>query len=488
MTVSHVNDTRLTLPALLGWVAALAGIVAIFTTYWDEAWHTDVGRDTFWSAPHVLLYGSVAIAGLAVAIWGIRALIATRSLRAVLGNGPLILAGAAGAMVLVAAPIDGVWHAAYGRDAVLWSPPHMLAILGSTALLLAVLAGLPEDGALLRAAVGVLLLANGVAVVFEYEAGVPQFSEVLYLPVLLSAGVLLAHLVRVHVPLRAPVTAVVAGYALLRLGIAAGLAILDRSTPDLPIAVLGFAAFDLPLRSTLQRYAAAAVAVAGLAWGASSTGLASPVAEEVGTAAVPIIVLGAVALLLRWRGGRRLAAAGVVVTGIGLVVMAPAKPAEAHDPGQGEPVSDVTMTVKTSGTGEVLLELVVPPEHCDDLAPSRVVARRAGDTIVGTLDHVGTCRFKGTIELPAHGRWFVYGEMSHGGIDVEAWLPVFPEQRADVSEVRTLYVPAGADSHVPASQLLAGAAIYGAGVGLLGFGIAATGKRRWATERWPEAS
>lgn len=483
-----MNAARLTLSAPLGWAAALAGAVAVFATYWDEAWHTDVGRDTFWSAPHVLLYGSVAIAGLAVATWGIRALISTRSLSAVLGNGPLILAGVAGAAVLVAAPIDGVWHAAYGRDAVLWSPPHMLAIFGSTALLLAVLAGLPEGGVLLRAAVGVLLLANGVAVVFEYEAGVPQFSEVLYLPVLLGAGLLLAHIIRSHVPLPAPVTAVVAGYALLRLGTAAGLASLDRSTPDLPIAVLGFAAIDLPLRSAAQRFAAAAVVVAGLAWGASSTGLASPVAPEVGTAAAPIIAVGAIVLLLQWRREHLLAAASVVVASIGLVFVASAEPAEAHDPGQGEPVSDVTMTVKTSGTGEVLLELVVPPDHCDDLAPSRVVARRAGDTIVGTLEAVGTCRFEGSVELPAHGRWFVYAEMKHGRTGVEAWLPVFPEKRRDVSDVRTLYVPAGPGSRVPTGQLLAGAAIYATGIGLLGFGIATTRKRPTAPTVDPRTS
>lgn len=97
----------------------------MFATYWDEAWHTDIGRDTFWTAPHLLLYGSVAVAGLAVALWGVKALASTASFRTALRYGPLALAGVSGLAVLAAAPIDAAWHAAFGRDSVAWSPPHI---------------------------------------------------------------------------------------------------------------------------------------------------------------------------------------------------------------------------------------------------------------------------------------------------------------------------------------------------------------------------
>jgi hypothetical protein len=31
---------------------------------WDESWHATVGRNTFLTPPHILLYGSTAAAGL----------------------------------------------------------------------------------------------------------------------------------------------------------------------------------------------------------------------------------------------------------------------------------------------------------------------------------------------------------------------------------------------------------------------------------------
>jgi hypothetical protein len=48
-------------------------------------------------------------------------------------------------VTLAALPIDAAWHAAFGRDAVLWSPPHMLAIFGSLALLVGFLAAARPD-------------------------------------------------------------------------------------------------------------------------------------------------------------------------------------------------------------------------------------------------------------------------------------------------------------------------------------------------------
>jgi hypothetical protein len=63
-----------------------------------------------------------------------------------------------------------------------------------------------------------------------------------------STGLLVAVVARMVVPLRAPVTAVVCGYAGLRIGIVVALSLLGRSTPDLPLAVLGFALIDLPCR------------------------------------------------------------------------------------------------------------------------------------------------------------------------------------------------------------------------------------------------
>lgn len=460
-----MGSDRLTLGPVPGWTAAVAGAVAIVAVYWDEAWHTDVGRDTFWSAPHLLLYGAVGVAGLAVVAWGVRALAATRSVLAVLGHGPLAVAGLGGLVVLGAGPADAAWHEAYGRDAVLWSPPHMLAVLGTVAMLLGLLTATAPT-VRLRSAFGVLLLANALAVVFEYEAGVPQFSEALYVPVLLAVGVPAALLVRTWVPSRAPVTLVVLGYVALRLLVVLVLSLLGRSTPDLPVAVLGLAALDLPLRSTVRRVTAAVTATAALAWGASATGLASPAAADVAVTALPVIVVGAVILSApRWRASIA-RAAPVVLLGVTVLAMVPAGPAQAHDPGQGRVVTEVGLDARSDGQGTLTLS-VTGADHCGDLDPVRVVARRAGETRAGELRRTGACSFAGTLELPAHGRWFVYAELDHAGTAVETWLPVFADRRQRIEEVRSLYVPAGDGGGVTTSQVLAGGALYGAGIGVL---------------------
>jgi hypothetical protein len=44
----------------------LAGAAALFATYWDDAWHTDLGRDSPTIPPHLLLYASVAVIGAVV--------------------------------------------------------------------------------------------------------------------------------------------------------------------------------------------------------------------------------------------------------------------------------------------------------------------------------------------------------------------------------------------------------------------------------------
>ncbi len=471
------------LPVVIGWPIAVAGLLAVFATYWDEAWHTDGGWDSALAAPHLLLYGSIAVVGLGVASWGLRVLIASRSFRVTLAQPPLLAAtlGALGA--LIAAPIDAAWHEAYGRDAVLFSPPHMLVVLASTGLVLGVLAGLPAGARTLRASVGVLMLANAAAVVFEYEADVPQFSEVYYLPLLLLVGLPAVWVVREAVPMRFPATAVVLGYAALRLAISGALLALGRSTPDLPIAVLGLAALDLPLRRATMRVAAAAVATSILAWVASVGSLVSPVALDVGRIAAPVIVAGSLYVLVASRRGL-LVAPMTVLLAVAVLTLGSPQRAEAHDPGQGKPVARLQLTSTTDAAGRVVLDAKVA-EHCDDLEPRAVVGRRAGDVVTSALEPTGACGFRGALSLPEEGRWFVYAEFIHASEPVEAWLPVDVGMPGTLAEDRDLYVPAGEGVDVTTTQVLFGGLIYGLGFGLLGMGVRATrsGRRHGANDR-----
>src|SRR2546430_8102745 len=55
-------------------VPLVIGVTGVFLSWfgaaWDVSWHRVVGRDTFWSVPHLFLYGGVIL-------WGVAALIAT---------------------------------------------------------------------------------------------------------------------------------------------------------------------------------------------------------------------------------------------------------------------------------------------------------------------------------------------------------------------------------------------------------------------------
>lgn len=486
--VSRMNRCDLRVPTGSGWVVVIAGASAMFATYWDEAWHTDVGRDSAWAAPHVLLYGSVGFVGLAISLWGLIGWRSTRSLCAVARNRPLMLTGAAGLAVLAAAPIDAAWHRAFGRDAVGWSPPHMLVIFGGSALILGVLSGLAPTAGALRSATGTLLLANAIAVVFEYEADVPQFSDVLYLPILLGVALMAAAVVRSSVPVRAPVTFVVVAYAGLRVAIGLGLVAVGRSTPDLPIAILGLAAVDLPLRSGFHRVVAASAAIAALAWAASASRLASQAPGDVATTALPVLVLGLAVLLASSVRGARAVAVSALVLGGGLTtVAASARPAYAHDPGQGRVVARVTMTATSDARGSIGLTVTVE-KPCKDLVPVRIVARRAGQTRTGVLRPTGPCTFAGTVTVEPTGRWFSYAEFRRTTSEVEAWLPVSSDSHQALTQKRSLYVPAGVGASPTTSQVLAGGLIYALGVALVGAGVRLTTRTRPRLETQPAMS
>jgi hypothetical protein len=105
---------------------------------WDISWHRTVGRDTFWSPPHVLEQVAALVAGLSCGWLVLRTTFggdpaAKQSSIRVWGfYGPL---GAwvciwGTAMMIASAPFDNWWHNAYGLDVKIISPPHMVLAWG----------------------------------------------------------------------------------------------------------------------------------------------------------------------------------------------------------------------------------------------------------------------------------------------------------------------------------------------------------------------
>ena len=109
---------------------------------WDISWHRTIGRDTFWSPPHLLEQIAAAAAGLGCGWLVLRTTFAgteearARSVRFWGFRGPLgawvCIWGAI--MMVTSAPFDDWWHNAYGLDVKIISPPHVVLALGMIAI------------------------------------------------------------------------------------------------------------------------------------------------------------------------------------------------------------------------------------------------------------------------------------------------------------------------------------------------------------------
>ncbi|MBC9003607.1 hypothetical protein H9X94_16770 [Micromonospora aurantiaca] len=370
---------------------------------------------------------------------------------------------------MVSAPVDDAWHRLLGRDAVLWSPPHLLAVAATLALVVGLLAGLQQtasrSAAIARLVGGAAVLGALQLPVLEYDTDVPQFPAVWYYPVAtlgLAVGYLL---VRDLLGRFRAVLAAAAVYTTLRILIAVALVALGNSSTMVPplLACLLLLAPLQHLRA-LAQLVLLGVATPTLWWVSSlpqSTVTTVVPATEL-VAAVPLSV-GAALLAGVLHGDLRppraawsrrdsaSASAALVLLLVCAALVLPAAPALAHDPGQGPRVLRAQMTVTHNGTtATVTLAL---PVSCDSISPIGAVARRAGTEHRGPLTltkQAGSCVASGDVHVDQAGRWFVYAELdreqSARADRAEAWLPVRPG--TTVSVERVVYAPAQPETRV----------------------------------------
>ncbi|WNV83995.1 hypothetical protein [Umezawaea sp. Da 62-37] len=125
-----------------GTVLSLVGLT------WDVQWHNDVGPDTFFTLPHLLLYSGSAFSGLASLFVVLATTAAQRAGRPVdpLVGGRAVgvfgrtfaapvgylISGIGAASFLLYGLWDQWWHGLYGFDAVISSPPHIGLLLSVT--------------------------------------------------------------------------------------------------------------------------------------------------------------------------------------------------------------------------------------------------------------------------------------------------------------------------------------------------------------------
>ena len=244
-------------PLVVGMVGTLASWLG---SGWDVSWHRIFGRDTFWTTPHLFIY-------VGVSLWGIAALFATvtamagRPIRGrALVVGPLraelgiALIGIGALITILAAPFDNAWHAAFGRDVDIWSPPHIFGIAGGGIGLVGWIAALAPGvfslGEPLRRLLRLFMLGNLCAVcVFgmNFYYIFASTREAFFYPLLIAA--LLPAVLAIGtlaVPGRWAATATAASYTAIGL---AGYGILAGSgwrPPAFPaLVIVGAVAIDL---------------------------------------------------------------------------------------------------------------------------------------------------------------------------------------------------------------------------------------------------
>ena len=178
-------------------VVLFASAAIVVGLHWDIAWHRAIGRDTFWSPPHILEQVAAALAGLfcgwrvlytsflgteadrgnAVRFWGL--------FHGPLGGWVCIW----GTMAMIAsAPFDNWWHAAYGLDVKILSPPHTFLLLGMVTVQLgamlmmlaeqnrsAVLAAGDRRGLVFSASMGLIVLM--VATIVYSDTGIANLQH-----------------------------------------------------------------------------------------------------------------------------------------------------------------------------------------------------------------------------------------------------------------------------------------------------------------------
>ncbi len=135
----RISDYRLT----MGWLALAFWIVSALSLDWDAQWHANVGRDGFWTPPHWAFYSTVTITALICVVviltetflfYRHSPAVTDKSSTSVLFvfRGPVgfILAGFGMLVMLISAPFDDYFHRIYGVDLAIWTPFHVMLMLG----------------------------------------------------------------------------------------------------------------------------------------------------------------------------------------------------------------------------------------------------------------------------------------------------------------------------------------------------------------------
>lgn len=191
-----------------GWAAATIGmslfglLVAGQGFYSDVAWHVGLGRDKeLFTAPHtgiVVGLGLILLSGLVgvmlASLQRIDTSLRWKAVRIPWSTLPLLALGGAAVMGF---PLDELWHKQFGVDVTMWSPTHMLMILGASFVGIAAWLVLADAGVRphdsrwsmgIHAVAAWLTFQGLIASLGEFSFGVPQFQQIFHPMILVIAS------------------------------------------------------------------------------------------------------------------------------------------------------------------------------------------------------------------------------------------------------------------------------------------------------------
>ena len=120
-------------------VATVLAMLMRFGAFWDAQWHWSVGRDSFFIPPHLMIYTGTALIGLLSLVMAWNSSVRRGRMSAIFWSWITQLLGVA--LMVSAAPFDDLWHRLYGLDVTIWSPPHLVGIVGAWIIDLGIFVG-----------------------------------------------------------------------------------------------------------------------------------------------------------------------------------------------------------------------------------------------------------------------------------------------------------------------------------------------------------
>lgn len=438
-----------------GWAAAMVAtalyglFVAGVGFYNDVAWHVALGRDKkLFTAPHTMIVAGLGFIAFAAVLGVLFATLTDARVGRRIGPFTIPLSaiplGVLGFTALGGFPLDDMWHAHYGVDVTMWSPTHLLMILGASLSPIAAWLALGEAGSrptdgrgprIMHTAAAVLMLAGLTSVLGEFEFGVPQFQQ-LYHPLLIcmAAGLALVTSRLVLGP----------GNAILVGGIAALTRVLNTPShvvhtrsaalyiaPALAVELAALL-FGVTRRARFAIAAGVGIATIGLAGEyAWNRGAHQPWTTNLLPQAVllgALIAVGAALLATALSGGIRregsglpawLVAVGGLAVLVGLALPLPRNAGHVQ----------IAIHLEHQGDSAIVHATLTPANAASHARWFQASAWQGGGMVVSDMKKVGPGEYVSDKPVPVSGKWKTLVRLHRGDEMMAApvWFPADPE-------------------------------------------------------------